>query len=66
MTLGTITSTLSSQLSLKNGASSAQATIAEPVIRSPSTSPVRPAVNEGEATSNVHGVAVAVRRHSNF
>ena len=51
VTLGTITSTLSSQLSLKNGASSAQATIAasDPItvnISGPST------VDEGDATSN--------------
>ena len=50
VTLGTITSTLSGQLSLKNGASSAQATIAEsdPItitISGPST------VDEGDATS---------------
>ena len=51
VTLGTITSTLSSQLSLKNGASSAQATIAEsdPItvnISGPSS------VDEGDATGN--------------
>ena len=51
VTLGTITSTLSSQLSLKNGASSAQATIAEsdPItinISGPTT------VDEGDATTN--------------
>ena len=51
VTLGTITSTLSSQLSLKNGASSATATISEsdPItinISGPST------VDEGDATTN--------------
>ena len=51
VTLGTITSTLSSQLSLKSGASSATATIAEsdPItisISGPSN------VDEGDATSN--------------
>ena len=51
VTLGTITSTLSSQLSLKNGASSATATISEsdPItvnISGPST------VDEGETTAN--------------
>ena len=51
VTLGTITSTLSSQISLKNGASSAQATIAEsdPItvsISGPST------VYEGDATTD--------------
>ena len=51
MTLGTITSTLSSQLSLKNGASSATATIAQsdPItisISGPAT------VDEGDATSS--------------
>ena len=51
VTLGGITSTLSSQLSLKNGASSAQATIAasDPItvsIAGPSS------VDEGDATSN--------------
>ena len=51
VTLGTITSTLSSQLSLKNGATSAQATISEsdPItvnISGPSS------VDEGDATSN--------------
>ena len=51
VTLGTITSTLSSQISLKNGASSAQATIAEsdPItinISGPSS------VDEGDTTSN--------------
>ena len=50
VTLGTITSTLSSQLSLKNGASSAQATItaSDPItvsISGPST------VDEGDATT---------------
>ena len=51
VTLGTITSTLSSQLSLKNGASTATATIAasDPItinISGPSS------VDEGDATSN--------------
>ena len=51
VTLGTITSTLSSQISLKSGASSASATIAEsdPItvsISGPST------VNEGDATTD--------------
>ena len=51
VTLGAITSTLSSQISLKNGASSAQATIAQsdPItisITGPS------AVDEGDATGN--------------
>ena len=51
VTLGTITSTLSSQLSLKNGSSSATATIAasDPItvnISGPSS------VDEGDATSN--------------
>ena len=51
VTLGTITSTLSSQLSLKNGASSATATISEsdPItinISGPTS------VDEGDATSN--------------
>ena len=51
VTLGTITSTLSSQISLKNGASSATATIAEsdPItisISGPSS------VDEGDATGN--------------
>ena len=51
VTLGTITSTLSSQLSLKNGASSATATIAEsdPITIS-ITGPT--SVDEGDATSN--------------
>ena len=51
VTLGTITSTLSSQISLKNGASSAQATIAasDPItisISGPSS------VDEGDTTTN--------------
>ena len=51
MTLGTITSTVTSQISLKNGASSATATIAasDPIsisISGPST------VDEGDATAN--------------
>ena len=51
MTLGAITSTLSSQLSKKNGASSAQATIAasDPITIS-ITGPT--SVDEGDATSN--------------
>ena len=58
MTLGTITSTLSSQVSLKSGASSATATIAasDPItitLSGPAT------VDEGDATTSVHGVAVA-------
>ena len=51
VTLGTITSTLSSQVSLKSGASSATATISES-DRSPYRSPVPSSVDEGDATSN--------------
>ena len=64
VTLGAITSTLSSQLSLKNGASIGPGDDSGQRPDHHRHQPVHPQVDEGDATSNVHGVAVAVRRDS--
>ena len=57
--MGTITSTLSSQISLRNGAKSASATICGERIRLRSAISGPTAVDEGDATTFVYGVVVA-------